>query len=78
MGMDDIRPVRSPLERSRRLRAVWVVNLLIWVTTGSLLWAWAQPQATLWQFWGITQCLPVFYLGLSVWAAWPLSTESDP
>jgi hypothetical protein len=75
--MDEICPDRSPLNRARRVRAIWIVNLLIWVTTGSLLLAWAHPQATLWQFWAITQCLPVFYLGLSVWAAWPLPTESD-
>ena len=39
--------------------------------------AWAQPQATLWHFWGVTQLLPVFYLALSVWAAWPLPGEDD-
>ena len=58
--------------RPLRLTATAVLGTLL-----GLVLAWARPQATLWHFWGVTQLLPVFYLGLSVWAAWPLPGEDD-
>jgi hypothetical protein len=76
--MDEIRPDRTRFERSRRARSIWIVSLLILSTTLSLVLAWAKPQATLWQYWAVTQCLPVFYLVLTVWAAWPLPAEAEP
>ena len=76
-GMDDASPGRSRTERSRRSRSVWILTLLVSGTLLGLGLSWAQPQATLWHFWGVTQLLPVFYLALSVWAAWPLPGEDD-
>ena len=62
--MDDASPGRSQTERSRRSRSVWILTLLVSGTLLGLGLAWAQPQATLWHFWGVTQLLPVFYLAL--------------
>jgi hypothetical protein len=75
--MDHLQSDRTPIERSSRARSVWIVGLLILSTSISLVWAWSQPQATLWHFWVVTQCVPIFYLVLSVWAAWPLSDEAE-
>jgi len=75
--MDDSSPDSLRIERARYRRAVWIVTLLMLSTLLGLVLAWARPQATLWHFWGVTQLLPVFYLGLSVWAAWPLPGEDD-
>ena len=66
------------LARARRVRAVWVVLLLVGGTTLALVLAWAHPLSTQWHFWGVTQFLPLFYLALSVWAAWPLPGEDEP
>jgi len=63
---------------SRRLwRALWIVGLLVTGTLAALVLAWAHPDATVWHFLGVTQLLPVYYLGLSVWAAWPLGGEAE-
>lgn len=75
--MDDSSPDSFQTERLRRRRAIWIVTLLTAGTLIGLVWAWAQPEATLWHFWGVTQFLPLFYLVLSVWAAWPLPGEVD-
>jgi preprotein translocase subunit SecG len=62
----------------RRLRrAFWIVGLLFSVTTLALLLAWSHPQSTIWHFLGVTQLLPLFYLALSVWAAWPVAGEAE-
>ena len=74
--MEGSSPDQSRLERARRTRSIWIVCLLILSTSLGLVLAWAQPQGTLGHFWGVTQFLPVFYLGLSVWAAWPLPGEA--
>ena len=63
--------------RARRARTVWVVLCLTLGTTLALLLAWAHPTSTVWHFWGVTQFLPLFYLALSVWAAWPLPGEDE-
>jgi hypothetical protein len=78
MAMEEIQSDAVPARRLRRTRSVWIVGLLTLSTTLGLLLAWAEPKATLWQFWAITQCLPVFYLLLSVWAAWPLTPQTEP
>ena len=75
--MDEIQPEGSQRHRSRRLRSVWIVGVLILSTLGGLVLAWARPDDTVWQFWIVTQCLPLLYLGLSIWAAWPGLDESD-
>ena len=46
-------------------------------TLAALILSFAHPEATVWHFLGVTQLLPLFYLVLSVWAAWPLDNE-DP
>jgi hypothetical protein len=53
------------------------VGLLVTGTLAALVLAWAHPDATVWHFLGVTQLLPVYYLGLSVWAAWPLGGEAE-
>jgi hypothetical protein len=73
--MDLDAPPHAHTERARRRRAVWVVLSLTLGTTLALVLAWASPASTVWHFWGVTQLLPVFYLALSVWAAWPLPGE---
>ena len=71
------RPDPSHLESRRLWRAVWIVGLLISGTLAALVLAWAYPEATVWHFLGVTQLVPVFYLCLSVWAAWPLGDEAE-
>lgn len=62
---------------SRRIRrALRVFGLLITGTVAALVLSWAHPQDTVWQFWAVTQVLPVFYLLLTVWAAWPMPGEA--
>ncbi len=75
--MDPETTPRDPKERARRSRSVWVVLSLTLGTTLALVLAWASPQETVWHFWGVTQFLPLFYLALSVWAAWPLPGEDE-
>ena len=58
-------------------RAYWIVGLLVAGTLAALILSFAHPEATVWHFLGVTQLLPLFYLVLSVWAAWPLDNE-DP
>ncbi len=70
-------PPNPGTARARRRRALWVVGCLTLGTTLALVWAWAHPAATVWHFWGVTQLLPLFYLALSIWAAWPLPGEDE-
>jgi hypothetical protein len=73
--MDPDMSATSPAERARRRRTASVLGLLVAGTTLALVLAWAHPKATVWHFWGVTQLLPLFYLVLSVWSAWPLPGE---
>jgi hypothetical protein len=75
--MDPDTPAQARTERARRVRSLMVVFLLFVVTTLALVLSWAHPLATSWHFWGVTQFLPLFYLALSVWAAWPLAGEEE-
>lgn len=70
-------PESAHTDPRRLRRALWIVGLLFSVTTLALLLAWSYPQSTLWHFLGVTQLLPLFYLVLSVWAAWPVAGK-DP
>ncbi len=73
--MDPKTPAREARQRARRMRSIWIVALLTVGTTLALVLAWGSPRDTVWHFWGVTQLLPLFYLALSVWAAWPLPGE---
>ncbi len=61
--------------RSNRRRSVAVASLLVLSTLMGLIWAWSSPTDTIGHFWWLTQCMPLFYLGLAVWASWPLPGE---
>ncbi len=74
-GMDTSAPADVILVRQRRRRSVAVALLLVLSTLMGLVWAWSEPTDTVGHFWWVTQCLPLVYLGLAVWAAWPLPGE---
>jgi hypothetical protein len=74
----DVPNPNHPAERSRRARSVWVVFLLVFSTLAGLVLSWAWPHETIWQFWVMTQLLPLIYLILSIWAAWPVKTGDPP
>ncbi len=73
--MEPSAPAPVLLVRTRRRRSVAVAVLLVLSTLIGLGWAWSEPADTVGHFWWVTQCLPLVYLGLAVWAAWPLPGE---
>ena len=50
--------------------------LTLLATLAALVWVWMTPDASVWQFWGVAQAMPVAYVLLLWWVHGIRSDES--